>query len=508
VAGARAAVLTRPELSVRLAERALDDDPGPGAAVALAAAHAELGNMEAARHAHGVAATRLRNDDDRFTLRLDELAFTTFSERRPDRALARIAELRHELPPRFAVELDSTAALVTMFATRSADALAMADRALLVTDQRIASIARARTARIAGLAHSDRTAEAIRASDELLEFVASKNAGAYAQGLAHALSALARLANWDDRTTGTDPASGRWPVPPPEDGDRWTEAVSWPLVEGARRLFEGRYAAAAPRLREALVQQRRGEGLFRSEAVTLLAVCLAASGAVDEAEALLDEVPPDRLAVYPGLGAWAAAAVDAARGRPSAIDHAFIASAEARDAGSVMSAVAYLAFAANLGASGRAGEELDRLGHDPIAPITAARAVGIRARATGDGRALLAAAERHADLGLVGPAAEFADLAVAALGRGPARVRDRAQAFASEMRRRRKAGLSGTEPVLPLTRRELEVARLAANGMTDRDIAATLVVSVRTVESHLAACYRKLDISSRQGLRTVLRAGA
>ena len=37
-------------------------------------------------------------------------------------------------------------------------------------------------------------------------------------------------------------------------------------------------------------------------------------------------------------------------------------------------------------------------------------------------------------------------------------------------------------------------------------IAATLLVSVRTVESHLAACYRKLDISSRQALREILAA--
>ena len=44
--------------------------------------------------------------------------------------------------------------------------------------------------------------------------------------------------------------------------------------------------------------------------------------------------------------------------------------------------------------------------------------------------------------------------------------------------------------------------------MSDRDIAATLVVSVPTVESHLAACYRKLDISSRQALRDVLAGGA
>jgi DNA-binding NarL/FixJ family response regulator len=51
-----------------------------------------------------------------------------------------------------------------------------------------------------------------------------------------------------------------------------------------------------------------------------------------------------------------------------------------------------------------------------------------------------------------------------------------------------------------LSRRESEVATLAGTGLTDREIAARLVLSVRTVESHLASVYRKLGISSRLDL--------
>jgi DNA-binding CsgD family transcriptional regulator len=52
-----------------------------------------------------------------------------------------------------------------------------------------------------------------------------------------------------------------------------------------------------------------------------------------------------------------------------------------------------------------------------------------------------------------------------------------------------------------LTRRELEVAELAASGLSNREIASRLYVSVRTVTSHLDHIYTKLSISSRAQLR-------
>jgi DNA-binding CsgD family transcriptional regulator len=48
-----------------------------------------------------------------------------------------------------------------------------------------------------------------------------------------------------------------------------------------------------------------------------------------------------------------------------------------------------------------------------------------------------------------------------------------------------------------LTRREREVARLAAGGMSAKEIAAALFVGERTVESHLASTYAKLGVSSK-----------
>ncbi len=62
----------------------------------------------------------------------------------------------------------------------------------------------------------------------------------------------------------------------------------------------------------------------------------------------------------------------------------------------------------------------------------------------------------------------------------------------------------GVESLTPSERR---VADLAASGMTNRQIAQSLFVTVKTVEAHLSAAYDKLDIGSRRQLPDALRAG-
>jgi len=66
-------------------------------------------------------------------------------------------------------------------------------------------------------------------------------------------------------------------------------------------------------------------------------------------------------------------------------------------------------------------------------------------------------------------------------------------------------GLSFGTQTERLTRREREVAGMAAAGASSREIAAKLVLSVRTVDNHLQNAYSKLGVTSREELARVLR---
>jgi DNA-binding CsgD family transcriptional regulator len=63
-------------------------------------------------------------------------------------------------------------------------------------------------------------------------------------------------------------------------------------------------------------------------------------------------------------------------------------------------------------------------------------------------------------------------------------------------------------PAARLTPQETRVAMLVAQGARSRDVATALFLSERTVESHLAAVYRKLGLRSRAELAAHLAAPA
>lgn len=101
------------------------------------------------------------------------------------------------------------------------------------------------------------------------------------------------------------------------------------------------------------------------------------------------------------------------------------------------------------------------------------RAIGMLTRHGSVARAASAAAAARARLETIGPEA------AAALGRAAAQA---------------------------LTGRELEVARLAADGLSNQQIADRLHLSVRTVENHLHRAFRKLGVDSRAALADALTA--
>lgn len=69
--------------------------------------------------------------------------------------------------------------------------------------------------------------------------------------------------------------------------------------------------------------------------------------------------------------------------------------------------------------------------------------------------------------------------------------------------RRSEAASAGMDDGAKLTDAEQRVAALAAAGNTNRQIAERLFITVSTVEQHLTKIYRKLNVRSRSGLRTI-----
>jgi len=134
----------------------------------------------------------------------------------------------------------------------------------------------------------------------------------------------------------------------------------------------------------------------------------------------------------------------------------------------------------------------------------------IRARAVADGAALMGVADGFADVGMTRYAAEAAAHAAeafAAEGR-----QDSARRAATRCRELHGRGQGGRLPEMRgidadsvvLSPREAQLVDLAARGLTNAEIADRLVLSVRTVESHIYRAMQKLGVSDRRELPTRL----
>ena len=204
--------------------------------------------------------------------------------------------------------------------------------------------------------------------------------------------------------------------------------------------------------------------------------------------------------------AWSAAASgELTRARAFASEAATHASERGQDA----YAVRALHELCRLGDPATAASPLAELAdtvEGPFAPIAAAHAAALVHR---DGAALIEVAEQFAVLDVLLVAVEAAEAAAAAhrdAGRQASARTAAARAglwLTSCEGARPPTLLSATEAV-DLTPREREVALLAGAGSSSRDIAARLVLSVRTVDNHLQNAYRKLGVRRREDLPEAL----
>ena len=299
---------------------------------------------------------------------------------------------------------------------------------------------------------------------------------------------------------------------------RWSAA--WTLG------YAGRVTQSVDEFRGALISlERLGLADTAQLARIAMAKSLAGSHRDEEAWALLDPALAHS-AENPMIGGWAHEArgwVLRGEGRRTEAAEAFIAAAVIQGSlGFSLSRIIALSGAAR---SGAARDVLPAV--DEIADAVDGRCVAVLVRqvralaqlellgeseASGSGGATDAALAAEFDrigssaveLDMHGVAAE-AFMRAAALYRSAGVER---AAVSAERRAIEQTGICGAQIFSPLpsnriaelSDREREIARLASAGLSNREIAERLVLSVRTVETHLLRVFRKLGVRSRAEL--------
>jgi DNA-binding CsgD family transcriptional regulator len=321
---------------------------------------------------------------------------------------------------------------------------------------------------------------------------------------------------------------------------RLLAGAAWYAAELAQRT--GRIADAENEARLALDLTPEDVNLFTGGAIEILVWALAERGAFAEAHALLNE---NGLAHDIGRQVWeigilhSRAVLALAEGDfPSAHEQAVhagrlrIGQGRTNPVWTPWRATAALALAhqgRQHEAAALAAEELTLAEHfgAPTAILAATHAAAVAEPDDAHRLALCETALHH--VGNPGSVLELSRLrlelghALARLGRRvEARLplqlvladADRTGATLLAARARRELVATGlrprrtqTEGMASLTPRQRQVCELAASGITNRAIAQQLFLSVKTVETHLAAAYEKLGVDSRESLVGTLHAG-
>jgi DNA-binding CsgD family transcriptional regulator len=318
---------------------------------------------------------------------------------------------------------------------------------------------------------------------------------------------------------------------------RLRAGAAWYAAELAQRT--GRIADAENEARLALDLTPDDVNLFTGGAIEILVWALAERGAFAEAHALLDEHGLEaeigrqiwEIGILHSRAVLALAEGDFARAHDDAIQAGRLRISQGRPnpVWTPWRATAALALAhrgSQTEAAALAAEELalaQRFGAPP-AIMTATHAAAVAevddalrlelceaalARGDGIGSALEPSRIRlelgHAltRLGRRVEARRWLQLVLADADRAGATLlaeRARRELVATGLRPRR----AQTEGVASLTPRQRQIGELAASGTTNRAIAQRLFLSVKTVETHLAAAYEKLGVETREALAGAL----
>jgi DNA-binding NarL/FixJ family response regulator len=293
----------------------------------------------------------------------------------------------------------------------------------------------------------------------------------------------------------------------------WAGDAVIAFYRGCAALASGRLSVAIRWLVEALA------GLDERDPMGLLPLCAselatarALIGDVDGARKMIREAQGTARQMLPAFRphlrlaeAWLAVAdsrVD------EGADYAVEAAALAASTGQWCIEAIMLHAAAGLGRGADVLPRLRTLANELDSPLAGVFAAHVEALVTTDGARLDDVTKRFENMGallLAANAAADAGAAYEASGERAAAAASRAAAL--ELVRQcelPKASGAALHPHAGLTSREREIARQAARGLSNQEIAADLVLSVRTVETHLAHVYAKLGIGSRRQLAQLL----
>ena len=281
------------------------------------------------------------------------------------------------------------------------------------------------------------------------------------------------------------------------DGNDWRLYDAWINSNLARVLVESGDTDAAAAVLAGL------------EAVDPIGRCLVLEARAQLAAAQAD--PATAYALYTAAGATLDALGLLSSGFVSWRSPAALAAGRGEDAARLVSADLALARRAgtnrSLGIALRAAGLTARPG-EAIAPLTeSARLLGSSPGSLEYARSLVAlgAAQRRAGTRTEARTALQQALDIATRAGAAPLVRQATDELHAAGGRPRRAYLTGLES---LTATERRMAEQAAAGRTNAEIGRELYVTTKTVEWHLANVYRKLHLSGRRELATVLSAGA